>query len=136
MVVAIGQISLIIAFIVTFYSSLAGFFSGKIKNNNLFDSGKLAFYSVIPLLLISTASLIYSFVVNDFSVKYVAENSNLAMPSAYAWVAFYSGNEGSLLYIAAAFSIMSSVSVLILNSKFSNSSNASLLNSARGSFCP
>ena len=61
MVVAIGQISLIIAFIVTFYSSLAGFFSGKIKNNNLFDSGKLAFYSVIPLLLISTASLIYSF---------------------------------------------------------------------------
>lgn len=117
MVVAIGQISLIIAFIVTFYSSLAGFFSGKIKNNNLFDSGKLAFYSVIPLLLISTASLIYSFVVNDFSVKYVAENSNLAMPSAYSWVAFYSGNSGSLLYIAMAFSIMGAISLKVIASK-------------------
>ena len=111
MVVAIGQISLIIAFIVTFYSSLAGFFSGRIKNNSLFDSGRLAFYSVIPLLFISTASLIYSFVVNDFSVKYVAENSNLAMPSAYSWVAFYSGNAGSLLYIAMAFSVMGAISL-------------------------
>ena len=91
--------------------------SGKIKNNNLFDSGKLAFYSVIPLLLISTASLIYSFVVNDFSVKYVAENSNLAMPSAYSWVAFYSGNSGSLLYIAMAFSIMGAISLKVIASK-------------------
>ena len=117
MVVAIGQISLIIAFIVTFYSSLAGFFSGRIKNNSLFDSGRLAFYSVIPLLFISTASLIYSFVVNDFSVKYVAENSNLAMPSAYSWVAFYSGNAGSLLYIAMAFSVMGAISLKVISYK-------------------
>jgi len=117
MVVTVGQIALIIAFIVTFYSSLAGFFSGAIKNPKLSKSGRWGFYSVIPLLLISTATLIYSFIKNDFSVKYVAENSNLAMPDIYSWVAFYSGNEGSLLYIAMAFSIMGGISLRIISNK-------------------
>ena len=117
MIVSIGQISLIVALIVTFYSSIAGFFSGAIKNPKLFNSGKLGFYSVIPLLLISTITLIYAFINNDFSVQYVAENSNLAMPQAYSWVAFYSGNAGSLLYIAVAFSIMGAISLKTIASK-------------------
>ena len=37
MIVSIGQISLIVAFIVTFYSSIAGFYSGAIKNSKLFN---------------------------------------------------------------------------------------------------
>ena len=117
MIVSIGQIALIVAFIVTFYSSIAGFYSGAINNSKLFNSGKLGFYSAIPLLLISTVTLIYAFINNDFSVKYVAENSNLAMPQAYSWVAFYSGNAGSLLYIAVAFSIMGAISLKTITSK-------------------
>jgi len=69
------------------------------------------------LLIGSTACLVYAFVTNDFSVKYVAENSNLAMPKVYSWVAFYSGNAGSLLYITTAFSLMSAIAVRILNVK-------------------
>lgn len=69
------------------------------------------------MLIGSTACLVYAFVTNDFSVKYVAENSNLAMPKVYSWVAFYSGNAGSLLYITTAFSLMSAIAVRILNVK-------------------
>ena len=69
------------------------------------------------MLIGSTACLGYAFVTNDFSVKYVAENSNLAMPKVYSWVAFYSGNAGSLLYITTAFSLMSAIAVRILNVK-------------------
>lgn len=115
--VEIGQISLITSFIVVLYTSIVGFAGGVLNGRDLAQSARWGFYSLPILLIVTTITLIYSFVINDFSVKYVAENSNLAMPSAYAWVAFYSGNEGSLLYIAAAFSIMSSVSVLILNKK-------------------
>ena len=75
------------------------------------------FYSIPFLLVVSTIALIYAFVTSDFSVVYVAENSNLAMPRAYAWVAFYSGNAGSLLYIAAAFAIMSSVANKVIGKK-------------------
>ena len=109
--VEIGQISLITSFIVVTYTSIIGFAGGILNGRDLAQSARWGFYSIPILLIVATITLIYSFVTNDFSVKYVAENSNLAMPSAYAWVAFYSGNEGSLLYIAAAFSIMSSLSV-------------------------
>ena len=53
------------------------------------------------------------FLEHDFQVSYVAQHSNLAMPRVYTWVAFYSGNEGSLLYIAFALSAMSALAILL-----------------------
>ena len=49
--------------------------------------------------------LVYAFVTNDFSIKYVFNHSNLSMDPAYTWVAMYAGNEGSLLYIALVISL-------------------------------
>ena len=98
--VEIGQVAIVAAFMVTAYAGFVGFAGGALNGRDLATSARWGFYSVVPLLLIATASLIYAFVNNDFSVKYVAENSNLAMPRIYAWVAFYSGNAGSLLYLS------------------------------------
>ena len=75
-------------------------------------SGRYGFFTVPALLLVSTAALVYAFVTNDFSVKYVAENSNLAMPVNYTWVALYAGNAGSLLFIALVFSALSALAVV------------------------
>ncbi|HCE76929.1 MAG TPA: cytochrome C biogenesis protein [Dehalococcoidia bacterium] len=115
--VELGQIALILSFMVAAYSTVVGFAGGMLNGRDLAASARWGFYSISPLLLLATSSLIYAFVTNDFSVKYVAENSNLAMPKAYAWVAFYSGNAGSLLYIAVAFSIMAGIATRIVNSK-------------------
>ena len=115
--VEIGQVAIIAAFSATVYSSIIGFVGGILKARDIVASARWGFYSVAPLLIVSTGTLIYSFVTNDFSVKYVAENSNLSMPKIYAWVAFYSGNAGSLLYISMAFSIMASISIYVLNRK-------------------
>jgi cytochrome c-type biogenesis protein CcmF len=43
------------------------------------------------------AALAWSFVHNDFSVAYVAANSNTALPSIYRFAAVWGGHEGSLL---------------------------------------
>ena len=115
--VEIGQISLVAAFILVVYVTIVGFAGGVLNGRDLVASARWGFYSVVPLLLIATAALIYAFVNNDFSVAYVAENSNLAMPRIYAWVAFYSGNAGSLLYIAVAFSIMASICLKVITKK-------------------
>jgi len=115
--VEIGQVAIVAAFMVTAYAGFIGFAGGALNGRDLATSARWGFYSVVPLLLIATASLIYAFVNNDFSVKYVAENSNLAMPRIYAWVAFYSGNAGSLLYIALAFSIMGAISTKVLSTR-------------------
>lgn len=49
------------------------------------------------LVLISFASLVWSFAVNDFSVAYVAHNSNSQLPWFYRLAATWGGHEGSLL---------------------------------------
>ena len=115
--VELGQIALILSFMMAGYSTIVGFAGGMLNGRDLAASARWGFYSISPLLLLATTALIYAFVSNDFSVKYVAENSNIAMPKAYAWVAFYSGNAGSLLYISLAFSIMAGIAIRIVNSK-------------------
>ena len=48
-------------------------------------------------LLLSFAILMYAFVVDDFSVKYVANNSNTNLPSIFKVSAVWGAHEGSLL---------------------------------------
>jgi cytochrome c-type biogenesis protein CcmF len=43
------------------------------------------------------AALAWSFVTNDFSVTYVASNSNSSLPGIYRFAAVWGGHEGSLL---------------------------------------
>ena len=49
------------------------------------------------LIVIAYACLTAAFVQNDFSVLYVASNSNSALPLAYRIAAVWGGHEGSLL---------------------------------------
>ena len=48
-------------------------------------------------LIISLVILAYCFVVDDFSVAYVAKNSNTALPTAFKISAVWGAHEGSLL---------------------------------------
>ncbi len=85
---------------------------GQLRGSNaLVDSGRKASYVLVVVLLVSTLSLVQSFIARDFSLQYVAEHSNLAMPNIFTWVAFYAGNEGSLLYIAFALSVMAALAI-------------------------
>src|SRR5688572_19389633 len=49
------------------------------------------------LLAFAFGCLVYAFVSNDFSVQYVALNSNTALPLAYRIAGAWGGHEGSLL---------------------------------------
>ena len=106
MIVDAGYAALPIALVVSGYAVLASFLGALQRVPALVLSGRYGFYTIPALLAVSTAALVYAFVNHDFSVRYVAENSNLAMPAAYTWVAFYAGNAGSLLFIAIVFSLL------------------------------
>ena len=54
---------------------------------------------------ISFACLTWSFLTHDFSVKYVAMNSNTALPTMYLFSAVWGAHEGSLLLWALVLSI-------------------------------
>ena len=107
----IGTLTLTLALVLSLYSILASIIGYIRQIPQVVDSGRYASYATSFLLIISTASLVTSFLSHDFSVKYVAEHSNLAMPKIYTWVAFYAGNEGSLLFIAVVLSILSAIAL-------------------------
>ena len=112
-----GQLALIIALVVTAYAAVASFVGSWQRVPDLTASARYGFYSVPLLLLVATAALVYAFVTRDFSVRYVAENSNLAMPHIYTWVAFYAGNAGSLLYLALVLATVSAIAVLTIRKR-------------------
>ena len=112
-----GHMALIITMVVAGYAAIASFTGAWRRVPELTASGRYAFYSIPVLLTVTTVALIYAFVIRDFSVRYVAENSNLAMPQIYTWVAFYAGNAGSLLYLALIYVAMAVAAVVMVRRK-------------------
>ncbi len=109
----LGSITLLIALALAAYSTV-GSALGRVRSiPALVESAHYAAYLLVFILAVSVASLVGAFLSNDFEVKYVAEHSSLAMPRIYTWVAFYAGNEGSLLYIAFALSGLSALALLL-----------------------
>jgi len=97
MIPEIGQAALIIAFALALIQAslpLVGAQIGKPRWVNLATPvarGQLLF------IVIAYACLSYSFLVNDFSVRYVASTSNTALPLIYKISGVWGAHEGSLL---------------------------------------
>ncbi|MGE5624244.1 MAG: heme lyase CcmF/NrfE family subunit [Bacillota bacterium] len=56
-------------------------------------------------VLLAFASLVYAFLTSDFSVQYVAENSNVLLPWPYRITAVWGAHEGSLLLWVAVLAV-------------------------------
>ena len=107
----LGAISLWMALALAAYSSV-GSVTGKLRGSAaLVESAQAAMYATVVVLFVSTLSLVVAFIARDFEIAYVARHSDLAMPDRFTWVAFYAGNEGSLLYIAMVLSAMAAIAV-------------------------
>lgn len=115
MLVDAGVVALFVAFVVGGYVMAASFLGARLQAPALVLSARYGMMTVPALLLTSTLALVYAFVTDDFSVRYVAENSSRALPNAYTWVALYAGNAGSLLFIAMVYSILSVAAVVGLS---------------------
>lgn len=69
----------------------------------------------------AVACLVYSFISNDFSVTYIAENSNSALPLFYRVSALWGAHEGSLLlwiFLLSCWTVAVSVGVTRLPPRF------------------
>ena len=73
---------------------LAGAANGR---SDLMGLARPGAYALFVLVAIAFACLVASFVRHDFSVVYVASNSNTALPLQYRIAGVWGGHEGSLL---------------------------------------
>ncbi|MBI4199290.1 MAG: heme lyase CcmF/NrfE family subunit [Chloroflexi bacterium] len=117
----LGTVTLHLALVLALYAG-AGSVAGKLRSSSsLLLSVRRATYLLPVVLAVATLSLVAAFVRHDFRVEYVARHSSLAMDPIYTWVALYAGNEGSLLFIAFAFSLLSAAALALASRSLAGS---------------
>ncbi|MFT4583334.1 MAG: cytochrome c-type biogenesis protein CcmF [Gammaproteobacteria bacterium] len=97
MIPEIGQFLLALALAVTCVQATLPIIGAIRGYDNWMALAKPAARIQFVLVLSAFAILVHAFVTNDFSVAYVAQNSNSALPTAYRVSAVWGAHEGSLL---------------------------------------
>ncbi len=103
---AFGSFSLLIALVLSGYNLLAGAVAlrqlavgrrGWISPEKLAETARRAGIASFFATGCAAFALVWAAFTNDFSVAYITEHSNRALPAAYKFAALWSGQEGSLL---------------------------------------
>ncbi len=92
-----GSGALIVALILALYGAVAAAVGGRRGRPALVESAQHAALGVFALLTAGALLLIYAFLSFDFSVRYVANNTNLGTPFYYRITALWGALEGSIV---------------------------------------
>jgi cytochrome c-type biogenesis protein CcmF len=103
---AFGNLALLIALALAAYNLLVGAIAlrliatgqpARISPERLADSARRAGIAGFVAVTAAAFALVWLVFTNDFSIAYIVEHSNRALPGAYKFAALWSGQEGSLL---------------------------------------
>jgi cytochrome c-type biogenesis protein CcmF len=93
----LGQVALALALVLALVQCILPIAGAARGNAAWMRTAPYAAWGQFTLLALAFACLTWAFVAGDFSVRYVAQNSNLALPLQYRISAVWGGHEGSLL---------------------------------------
>jgi len=93
----IGHLALVLALAMALMLSILPLYGAARGNHRLMATARPLAAAHFGFLLLSFLCLVWSFIHNDFSVAYVAQNSNSQLPVWYRISATWGGHEGSLL---------------------------------------
>ncbi|TMH52153.1 MAG: heme lyase CcmF/NrfE family subunit [Betaproteobacteria bacterium] len=97
MIPEIGQLALALALCLALAQSSLGLAGAARGDRSWMVAVRPAAQGQFVFVAIAFGCLTYSFVANDFTVAYVASNSNSALPVAYRVTGVWGGHEGSIL---------------------------------------
>ena len=93
----LGHLALVIAFAFSLCLSVIPLIGVHSSQHKLMSYAKPLTFGMFIFTAISIVILAYSFVVDDFSIKYIASHSNTHLPYYFKISAVWGGHEGSLL---------------------------------------
>jgi cytochrome c-type biogenesis protein CcmF len=97
MIVELGHFAMILALVLSVLMAFFGIAGAHRDDARWMAVAKPAAAAQFVTLTAAMAALIYAFVTHDFSVRYVADNSNSALPTFYRVAALWGAHEGSLV---------------------------------------
>ena len=104
----LGHFALILALLLALLQAFFGIAGPALGRERWSRAVTSALAGQAVMVATAVACLVHAFVTNDFSVLYVAENSNSALPLFYRVSALWGAHEGSLLlwiFLLAAWSV-------------------------------
>jgi len=105
MIPELGHFSLIIALFIAISLGVLPILGAARNNSVLMSLARPLAVGQFLFIVLAFAALAYSFLHNDFSVRYVAEHSNSQLPMHYRFAAIWGGHSGSLLLWVTILSI-------------------------------
>jgi cytochrome c-type biogenesis protein CcmF len=93
----LGQLALILALLLAAAQCVLPLIGAQTGNRALIATARPIVAGQAVFVALAFGILTYAFLTQDFSVKYVALNSNLALPWYYRFSAVWGAHEGSLL---------------------------------------
>src|SRR5579859_7239835 len=105
MIPELGHLALILALCLAAAQACFGILGAQRNDLVWMTVTRPAAYAQSVFVLLAFAALAYAFLTSDFSVSYVAENSNTLLPWPYRFTAVWGAHEGSLLLWVAVLGI-------------------------------
>jgi len=105
MIPEIGQMALILALALALVQAIVPVVGAHRGIHSWVALARPATWGHVISILIAYGCLTYAFLANDFSVRYVATNSNTALPTMYLISGVWGAHEGSLLLWAVILAV-------------------------------
>jgi cytochrome c-type biogenesis protein CcmF len=97
MIAELGQLALSLALVVALLQGVLPIVGAQRGDAAWMGVARPAAHTLALLVAFAFGCLVYAFITNDFSVQYVVQNSNSALPLQYRISGAWGGHEGSLL---------------------------------------
>src|SRR5215216_287094 len=109
----LGYYLLLAAFVVCAYAAAISVAGARRRSRALIESGIGAFYLLAAVMAVASAVIVYSFVVGDYSIRYVQRYSDSVQPMFYKLTSYWGGLDGSIMFWVTLLSIFGTIAVYV-----------------------
>jgi cytochrome c-type biogenesis protein CcmF len=112
----VGTAALLAALALSVFSSLVSFAAGRRDDPLVARAARRALYAAAAMVVLASGCLVAGLLGHDFRLAYVTAHTDRELATPLVAAAFYSGQEGSLLYWTLVLSLLGSASVAAASS--------------------
>ena len=109
----LGSYLLLAAFVICAYAAAISVAGARRRSQRLIESGTGAFYLTAAIMIAASAVMEYSFIVGDYSIKYIQHESDSVQPLFYRITSYWGGLDGSIMFWVLMLSIFGSCAVYV-----------------------
>src|SRR5215216_452772 len=109
----LGYYLLLAAFVVCAYAAAISVAGARRRSRALIESGIGAFYLLAAVMAVASAVIVYSFVVGDYSIRYVQRYSDSVQPMFYKLTSYWGGLDGSIMFWVSLLSFFGSAAIYV-----------------------